>query len=410
MVDCEAEVHDGPFITRYCELQDESAFEANRRRYYGLVFATCYRETKDVTLAEDATQGVFLLLSQKAKALQGRSSIAGWLFRTSQLVSKNIVRDERRRGEREMLAFQLEPEVPVWDLIEPHLHDALARLKVSDREAVLLRYYQEMSLAEVGRVLGVPENAARMRISRALERMKSYLERLGVVVSVAVLGSLLSERAKGNSPQLPLSTPLSQRAVRAERAVHRRAQLSVGAIFFAAFLAIFALGTFGLFVSNRNSRPQELTSTEQATLFDAMNGTWQGTLQYADDQTRKLQTYPTQVKVSPLPGGGFSWTAGYKGSASVDRTTFTRDSKTGRFHIQNGGPGSSHGLDAQTQLLRLSTGEAAFDGIASRPLSEVRLTIRVTETEAVLQETFRRLQDEQFQFRNEFKLTKVIGP
>ena len=159
---------------------DEEAFAELGRRYARLVFATCLRETQNRSLAEDAAQGVFLLLSQKAVSLQRLDSLAGWLYTAARHVSRNLLKQERRRERIEVRAMedalsQPNPGNPLWEQIEPHFHAALDRLKPADRTAILLRYVQDESLAEVGTRLGIPENTARMRIHRAMEKLRAHL-------------------------------------------------------------------------------------------------------------------------------------------------------------------------------------------------------------------------------------------
>ena len=153
-----------------------------------------------------------MLLARKAPLLRGGTGLAGWLFQTACFASKNAMRQERRRQQREAkerAVVQHQHAVgthspPVaWESVEPHLNDALAHLKPSDREAVLLRFFEGHSLAEVGVQLGVSENTARMRITRALDRMRRHLTHQGVAVGAALLAGLLTEKARA----APLAAP-----------------------------------------------------------------------------------------------------------------------------------------------------------------------------------------------------------
>ena len=171
-------------------------------------FQTCLRETGDRALAEDASQVVFVLLARKASQLHGEGTLAGWLFRAALFVSQGVMRQERRRRAREMRAVQdmaVERELragneALWNEIAPHLNSALARLNPADREAILLRCLQGHSLAETGNALGVTENTARMRVSRALDKLRAYLTKTGIVVSLSTLAVLLAERGAQAAP------------------------------------------------------------------------------------------------------------------------------------------------------------------------------------------------------------------
>ncbi len=91
---------------------------------------------------------------------------------------------------------RLHPSPDPWEDVEPCLNDALACLKSGDREAVLLRFFEGYSLAEVGVQLGVSENTARMRVTRALDRMRRHLAHQGVAIGAALLVGLLTEKAR----------------------------------------------------------------------------------------------------------------------------------------------------------------------------------------------------------------------
>ena len=201
---------DGELLRHYVGDGCEAAFAQIGRRYAGMVYSACLRELRDPMLAEDAAQAVFLLLAQKAPTLQKQTSLAGWLFTSARLISQNLRRQEARRKQYEEKAarFMMETEDErrrettneLWEATEPHLNEALTRLKPDDREAVLLRFFEGCSLAEVGRRIGVPENTARMRIARALEKMRVSLRKVGIVLTIASLSALLTERAAQAAP------------------------------------------------------------------------------------------------------------------------------------------------------------------------------------------------------------------
>lgn len=81
-----------------------------------------------------------------------------------------------------------------WEKLRPMLDDAMHELKEADREAVLLRYFEGRQFAEVGAKLGLNENAARMRVERALEKLRTVFLRRGVAATTA-LASVISAHA-----------------------------------------------------------------------------------------------------------------------------------------------------------------------------------------------------------------------
>ena len=178
---------DGFLLSQFYKERDNHAFALLSKRYAALVYGACLRDLRDRQHAEDATQAVFLLLAQKAGTLHRHPSLAGWLWNTARLVSSNLRKQEARRQKREQ-TMQTQAKVestettssPLWDTIEPYLDSVLARLKPDEREALLLRFWGDLSFAETGALLGTSENAARMRVTRVLEKMRSHLQKAGI--------------------------------------------------------------------------------------------------------------------------------------------------------------------------------------------------------------------------------------
>ncbi len=201
-------MRDGRLLREYVEHGSQAAFAQIVERYLRLVYSACLRETGEAGLAEDAAQAVFLLLARKAPTLTGKAGLAGWLFAASRLVSRNAVRQERRRRHQEQKVGEAmlradrdgEADAALWHEIEPVVNDALMALNGREREAILLRFFQGLSLAETGDALGVSTDAAQMRVSRALEKMRRHLGKTGVAVSGAALTSLLPVHAAHSLP------------------------------------------------------------------------------------------------------------------------------------------------------------------------------------------------------------------
>lgn len=177
----------------------QDAFAELVRCHIGAVRGTAVRILRgDVHLADEVTQAVFTGLARKARGLLDRRSLAGWLYLSTHYEAAKAVRSEQRRRDREQKAHVMQlidsegSDAPNWEALRPILDDAMRELKELDREALLLRYFQARSLAEVGRGLGTTENAARMRVDRALERLRDRLVKRGVVSSAAALGTVLA--------------------------------------------------------------------------------------------------------------------------------------------------------------------------------------------------------------------------
>jgi hypothetical protein len=85
-----------------------------------------------------------------------------------------------------------DPPDQLWQQLWPVLDDALHELKEADREAVVLRFLEDRSLREVGARLGLTDNAARMRVERALEKLRGLLERRGITSTASGLAAAVA--------------------------------------------------------------------------------------------------------------------------------------------------------------------------------------------------------------------------
>lgn len=181
----------------------EDAFAELVKRHVGLVHAAARRQVTDPGLADDIAQAVFLLLARKAGSLPRQVILPGWLFNTTRLVALRAIRTETRRQHREQEALAMQPTQPedeTWNHLAPGLDEALARLPEADREALLLRFTEGRNHREVGTALGIGEDAAKKRVHRALDRLRSTLAMQGVGISLVVLTTLLDQNLSAATP------------------------------------------------------------------------------------------------------------------------------------------------------------------------------------------------------------------
>ena len=186
---------DSELLAEFARIRSEAAFAELVKRHVNLVYSAALRQTNgDAHLAQDVAQSVFTDLARKAASLASRESLTGWLYTSAHFAAAKIVRGENRRRDREE-KFMREPAhesapAPDWEKIRPALDDAMHELKETDREAILLRYFENRPFVEVGAKLGLNENAARMRVDRALEKLRAAFAKRGVATSSALAAAI----------------------------------------------------------------------------------------------------------------------------------------------------------------------------------------------------------------------------
>jgi RNA polymerase sigma factor (sigma-70 family) len=196
---------DQELLRDYARSRSEAAFAELARRHVDFVYSAALRMVRDAHLAQDVSQNVFVALAQNAGQLMDRPVLAGWLHRTTQNQAVKTIRSEVRRRTREQEAMAMkellsaEAEAP-WESIEPHLDVALGELSEAEREAVLLRYFQQKSAREMAGILGLSDVAAQKRVSRAVEKLRECFSKRGIKVGVAGLASLISANAVQTAP------------------------------------------------------------------------------------------------------------------------------------------------------------------------------------------------------------------
>jgi RNA polymerase sigma factor (sigma-70 family) len=193
---------DAQLLRQYVEARSEPDFAELVRRHVDLVFSAALRQVGgDPHRAEEVTQMVFISLARKAASLCRHPCLPAWLYQSTRFAASNVRREEQRRLAYER-AWASQPrtasnpaDAADWSRLRPVLDDAMNELSGSDREAVLLRFFSNQPFAEVGRRLGLNENAARMRVDRALDKLHAQLARRGITSTTAALTVVLSANA-----------------------------------------------------------------------------------------------------------------------------------------------------------------------------------------------------------------------
>ncbi len=202
------ELADAQLLRAYAQQGDQAAFRELVTRYSDLVYSAALRQVNAPDPARDIAQSVFTDLALKARSLADKlptdGSLAGWLHRSTRFAVLNLLRDVRRRRANERQAMEQlrtnsEPE-PEWDGIRPVLDEALDSLDDEDRDALLLRFFKNHDFRTIGAALGVSDDTAQKRVSRALDRLRAEFNRRGVTTSAVALTAALSANAVAVGP------------------------------------------------------------------------------------------------------------------------------------------------------------------------------------------------------------------
>lgn len=197
---------DMDLVRQYARQNSEAAFATLVSRHIHLVYSVALRQVRDPDLAQDITQTVFVILARKAGSLGAKTVVSGWLYRTTRFVAAKALTLRRRRHEREQEAFmraqltQPDSETDAWNEIAPLLETAMGQLGEADHNALVLRFFQNRPFKEVSAVLGTTEAAAKMRVNRALEKLRAFFTKRGLTFSAAVIGSALSAHSVQSAP------------------------------------------------------------------------------------------------------------------------------------------------------------------------------------------------------------------
>jgi len=198
------ELDDNALLREYVRNDSEEAFAALVTRHVNKVYSIALRQTRNPHQAEEITQAVFVILARKSRDLSKSVILSGWLCRTAQLTAVTFIRSEIRRARREQEAHMQtllnETEADVWPQVAPLLDAAMAGLNETDHHAIVLRFYDDKSMREIAVALGANEETAKKRVNRAVEKLRLFFTKRGIVVPAAVLTATISANSVQAAP------------------------------------------------------------------------------------------------------------------------------------------------------------------------------------------------------------------
>ena len=209
-------------LRRFASDHAQGAFTEIVRRHVNLVYSAALRQVRSPQLAEEVAQSVFSDLARHADKLKPDTVLTAWLYQVTRHTAVDVVRKESRRQLREQVAVEMTGMNATdhdWRQIQPLLDDAMAALEETDRSAILLRFFENKSLREVGAALGASEDAAQKRVSRAVEQLREFFSKRNVTIGASGLAAVIAANAVQAVP-VGMAATISASAVLAGTVVH----------------------------------------------------------------------------------------------------------------------------------------------------------------------------------------------
>jgi len=183
------------------------AFAELIHRHIDLVYSVATRFVGNGADAQDVTQAVFIILAKKAAGLPDKTNLTGWLYETTRFTAMSSLRNSTRRRIREQEAHMQSDlnesnEDDAWHQFAPHLERAMAGLGEKDRALLALRYFSNKSGTETAALLGINEWAVHKRTSRALEKLRKFFSRRGLMFTTATIATAISVNSVQAAPAL----------------------------------------------------------------------------------------------------------------------------------------------------------------------------------------------------------------
>jgi RNA polymerase sigma factor (sigma-70 family) len=184
---CEV-VSDSELLQRFIATRDEAAFELLMWRHGAMVLGVCRRAIRDLQLAEDAFQAVFLVLARKAGTIRC-GNVAGWLFRVARRVAARAIRQRSLSQLPSDLPSHPQPSLVEQEEVTEILDAEIALLPDRLRRVVILCYLGGQTTEEAARELSCPRGTILSRLAAARKCLARRLSRRGVILPAAIVVS-----------------------------------------------------------------------------------------------------------------------------------------------------------------------------------------------------------------------------
>ncbi|HVU08131.1 MAG TPA: sigma-70 family RNA polymerase sigma factor [Verrucomicrobiae bacterium] len=302
---------DVQLLREYAAHGHEAAFTEIVRRHLDLVYSAALRQV-ELPAAADIAQSVFVDLARKAASVSEKfpadAALTGWLHRSTRYAALNHLRDTRRhltneRQAMEQLITNSESDAD-WEQIRPVLDEALDNLADEDREVLLLRYFENKNLREVGEQLKISDAAAQKRVSRAVEKLREFFSKRKITIGASGLTILISANAVQSAP-IGLAATISAAAVFTGTTISTSTAIATTKVIamttiqksiIGATLAIVAGA--GIFEAHQNSKLQNQIQAlqQQQTPLNEQIQQLQSALNEATNQLAALLAENAQLK------------------------------------------------------------------------------------------------------------------
>jgi RNA polymerase sigma-70 factor (ECF subfamily) len=168
-------------VVRRCQDGDQEAFRLIVERFSSVLGGTAYLMTRDRAQVDDLVQETFLLAWRGIGSLRSSSNLKAWLVR---ILVNRVISEKRKKRVMEAELVEVESkagdsnseELVLAEEERQRIREALETLPEAQREVTVLRYFADLTIPEVARVLGCREGTVKSRLHRALAQLRNVLQ------------------------------------------------------------------------------------------------------------------------------------------------------------------------------------------------------------------------------------------